>query len=174
MKKLIFLDIDGVLNVISTERDEFGAIFQEPFISNLKYIIDKTDAKIVISSTWRASGFDIMQEMWKKRNLPGEIYAITPSSTILIEDDDLPFEFYDEVFRGHEIDFFIKQECDTFPDEDFRYVIIDDDNDMLEIQRSCFVRTSNNWNDPEAVEGYGLTKSKAEEVIRILNQNEEK
>jgi len=61
--KIIFLDIDGVLNVCSMERDEYGSLFHKHFEDNLRWIIDQTDAKIVISSTWRFSGLEIMKEM---------------------------------------------------------------------------------------------------------------
>ena len=47
--KIIFLDIDGVLNVINQGRDEFGHKFNPKFVGNLKAIIDATGAKIVIS-----------------------------------------------------------------------------------------------------------------------------
>lgn len=54
--KVIFLDIDGVLNVYCESRDEFGCCFHKHFEDNLRYIIDNTNAKIVISSTWKADG----------------------------------------------------------------------------------------------------------------------
>lgn len=49
--KIIFLDIDGVLNVIPQGFDDFGGIFHKNFEDNLKHIIEETNAKIVISST---------------------------------------------------------------------------------------------------------------------------
>lgn len=53
--KLIFLDIDGVLNTNYTEElTPTAAIFVEDSkIKILKQIIDETDAKVVLSSTWR-------------------------------------------------------------------------------------------------------------------------
>ena len=49
--KVIFLDIDGVLNsdasLMVDDRVEGDLIL------NLKYIVDKTDAKIILSSSWR-------------------------------------------------------------------------------------------------------------------------
>ena len=49
------------------------------------------------------------------------------------------------------------------------YVIIDDDDDMLDSQRANFVRTANNMDHPDKVDiGYGLTKICAEKVIEIL------
>ena len=151
--KIIFLDIDGVLNVIPQGRDEFGSLFHKHFEDNLKFIIEKTNAKIVISSTWRMSGLDVMQEMWNKRNLAGEIIDVTPMLS----------QVYDRVKRGHEIDFWIKDNPQIS-----NYVIIDDDNDMLEIQKNNFVRTANNYHHEGNIEGYGLTKECANMVIQIL------
>ena len=53
--KVIFLDIDGVLNYAKTEaRAPCGCIgIAEPSVRNLKKIIDKTGAKIVLTSTWK-------------------------------------------------------------------------------------------------------------------------
>lgn len=52
-KKIIFLDIDGVLNLILQDFDKYGSIFHKHFEDNLRYLIDQTGADIVISSTWR-------------------------------------------------------------------------------------------------------------------------
>lgn len=53
--KVIFLDIDGVLNTYFTkEYTKMGAIFiEEKKVEILKKIIEQSDAKIVLSSTWR-------------------------------------------------------------------------------------------------------------------------
>jgi precorrin-6B methylase 1 len=45
--------------------------FHSNFVDNLRSIIDKTGAKIVISSSWRTDGLDIMKDLWKYRDLPG-------------------------------------------------------------------------------------------------------
>ena len=52
--KIIFLDVDGVLNCQSTE-DHIGRYVgvDEDKVALLKKIIDATGAKIVLSSTWR-------------------------------------------------------------------------------------------------------------------------
>lgn len=56
--KVLFLDIDGVLNSndyfnsIKNNQDEYEEIDESKVIL-LKKIIDKTNAKIVLSSTWR-------------------------------------------------------------------------------------------------------------------------
>ena len=165
--KVIFLDIDGVLNteVFITAihelfkgknphqkmMDKFGHKFDPLALRFLNYIIEKTGAKIVISSSWRLSGLKRMQEMWKARNLCGEVIDITPC---LMSKSKLPF---DERFeRGTEI----KMWLDENPVES--YVIIDDDNDMLPEQQDNFVMTN---------QFYGITLQDAEKAIKILNGN---
>lgn len=160
--KIIFLDIDGVLNVIPKSYDEFGGTFHDNFVNNLKHIIDQTGAKIVISSSWRIDGLETMKKMWHKRNLPGEVIDITPTEIDVV--DKGICEFYDLVDRGHEIQLYIDNNDIT------NYCIIDDDNDMLDSQRDNFVRTANNTTHKDCVDiGYGLTKQCADEVIKILN-----
>lgn len=161
--KIIFLDIDGVLNVISQGRDEFGSIFHKHLENNLRKVIEATGAKIVISSTWRMNGLEAMQSMWLKRGLAGEVIDVTPDCAQLVSYGTM--EYYDAVERGHEIQDWL----DKHP-EVTRYVIFDDDNDMLQSQRANFVRTANNKHHSDCVDiGYGLTKECAETAISILN-----
>lgn len=100
MNKVIFLDIDGVMatssyvkhsvnvlmrvNGFSYEeakyhtKDEFGEIFDSIAVDALEKIINSTKAKIVITSGWKkGKSVEFFKEMWKKRNLPGEILDIT-------------------------------------------------------------------------------------------------
>lgn len=52
--KVIFLDIDGVLNTEKRLLNNNGELYVEKDkIELLKEIIDKTKAKVVLSSTWR-------------------------------------------------------------------------------------------------------------------------
>ena len=162
MDKIIFLDIDGVLNVIPQGFDDYGAKFHKDFEHNLRWIIEQTGAKIVISSTWRMSGLKVMREMWEKRDLAGEVIDITPTEVDVVERGTC--EFYDLVDRGYEIQQWIDDnnvKC---------YCIIDDDTDMLPTQKNNFVRTANNQDHPDCIDiGYGLTKQCAERVVAILN-----
>jgi len=54
--KVIFLDVDGVLNDIATEtKAPLGFIgLNDSMIKNLKKIVDITDAKVVLTSTWKS------------------------------------------------------------------------------------------------------------------------
>ncbi len=160
--KVIFLDIDGVLNVMHRERDEFGAIFHQNFVDNLETVINETGAKIIISSSWRHGGLQRMIDMWEFRGLPGQVIGITPDLWGEIEGED----FYEKLQRGHEI----QSVLDRTP-EITSYVIFDDDDDMLPSQKGNFVMCSNNINHPDCVDiGYGLTKECAKMAIRILNR----
>lgn len=49
--KIIFLDIDGVLDVFNL--DEFLQTILEDAVLRLKRIVEETDAKIVVISNWR-------------------------------------------------------------------------------------------------------------------------
>ena len=162
--KIIFLDIDGVLNVYGQGHDQYGQIFHKHFEDNLKHIIEQTGAKIVISSTWRFAGLEKMKQMWIDRELSGEVIDVTIDCYQLIGEGR--FECYDEVERGHEI----QEWLDEHQTEVTHYVILDDD-DMLQSQRNNFVRTSNNINHSDCVDvGYGLTKICADKAIKILNK----
>jgi hypothetical protein len=158
--KVVFLDIDGVLNVIPQGHDAFGGIFHSDFVDNLKRIIDETDAKIVISSSWRHSGLQKMLDMWEFRNLPGEVIGVTPDLYRFLD-----FEGERTMVRGDEI-----QAVLNIHPEITHYVILDDDTDMLKHQLGNFVQTSNNINHPDCIDiGYGLTKECTNRAIRILN-----
>lgn len=154
--KVIFLDIDGVLNIMRPERDKYGSLFHENFVDNLKRIINGTGAVIVISSTWRLSGLSVMINMWKDRDLPGKVVGIT--SSLCYKDGN------ENLVRGDEIQEFI----DKF--NIINYLILDDDTDMLPHQMNRFVRTSENYDHTDYVDaGYGLTVECADQSIKILN-----
>ena len=53
MKKVIFLDVDGVLNSSRTLHEDISS--EDDLILNLKELVDKTGAKIILSSSWRLS-----------------------------------------------------------------------------------------------------------------------
>jgi len=149
MRKILFLDIDGVLN---TDRqqwhcqmnniapvDKFGYAFDSKAVENLATILEETGAEIVISSSWKFLGLQTLQKMWKDRNLPGTILDITP----------------DGDNKGWEIDeWLLKHEGQVNG-----YAIIDDENDMQPEQQGHFVQTNSQ---------FGITLKDAERVITIL------
>ncbi len=171
MKKIIFLDIDGVLipefyrNFLKKMKelsvnetynsDEFGHLFFDQSVKVLEKIITSTDAYIVISSTWKDFGFVHLKEMWRHRNLPGCIIDMTPSQVEVVERGEV--EFYDTVGRGAEIASWIK-----WSKFDGNYVIIDDTiDDMLASQSDKIVEVNSMT---------GLISSNADKAIAILNK----
>jgi hypothetical protein len=163
--KVIFLDFDGVLNVIPQGHDDFGGIFHPEFVENLGRIIEETNAKLVISSSWRHMGLERLNRMWKHRGYPGEIIGITPDLRWGTPEEKLePGE--QKYVRGDEIQAILDQYYQIT-----NYVILDDDNDMLVSQLGNFVMTSTNINHPDCIDiGYGLTKECTNRAIRILNK----
>ena len=153
MKKILFLDFDGVLNTEHYQgllqyqgkpwQDEYGAFFDPKAVKQLKRIIDATDADIVVESSWKYLGLDAMKELWKVRNLPGTIIDITPS---LLGKN-----------KGVEIASWLSK----YAKQDIRYVIIDDEYVILDSQLPHFILT----NPYE-----GITEEQANRAISMLNE----
>lgn len=173
MNRFLFLDIDGVINTIrysdylidhnEDEVDEYGAIFDPDAVANLAYIIKKVpDVKIIISSTWRFKGWDWMNRLWEKRQMPGRIFSFTPALDIVCFKDLINQRNSQSTFpyglRGLEINEWFR--INVKRGTPYNYVILDDEIDYLAIQEDFVVLT-----DPHL----GLTKEKAEKVIKILN-----
>ena len=169
MKKIIFLDFDGVMNtefyqkVLNQQcenwQDEYGALFDPNAVKQLKRIIDATDADIVVESSWKYLGLDAMKELWKVRNLPGRIIDITPSTTsdeylLNVDLDDFSNKMHH--CKGLKISSWLSEKGLS----NTRYVIIDDEYVVLESQLSNFILT----NPYE-----GITEEQANKAISILN-----
>lgn len=122
--KVIFLDIDGVVNCNSTKEMFNGYIFVEDRkVEMIKQIVDATGAKIVLSSTWRYGWedddsccplypeFQALRDKFKSFGM--EFISKTPMDP--------------RGYRGSEIHAWL-QHWGGEPVESF--VILDDDNDM--------------------------------------------
>ncbi len=81
-RKVIFLDIDGVMNSVSTRpQDPRGLIdFLDPaHITVLNAIVRSTGAVVVVSSTWRLTmPFAALQAVFAAAGCVAEIVDITP------------------------------------------------------------------------------------------------
>ena len=155
MKKILFLDFDGVMvtdryqeqlaNTNSPLRDEYGAKFDPVCVENLHHIIINTDADIVVTSTWKMErGLDGMQHMWQARSLPGEVIGVTPD--------------INPIYRGDEIQAWIDTQTDAVC-----YIIIDDCPilDFFREDQLPFLS--------EVDERIGLDEDASKRVIRHLN-----
>lgn len=178
MENYIFLDIDGVLN----SRDYFHSDLHQadnakcidPVAAELlKTIVQKTSAKIVLSSTHRRS--DDYKARLKRHGYPLEdlpIFDKTPSFYGI--KSNTPGVSSSYIPRGLEIESWLKctigfqpifynialnrKNCEKANLNN--YVIIDDDSDMLHNQRLNFILT------PNAI---GLKEWHAEKIINILS-----
>lgn len=154
--KYIFLDIDGVFNteqwfkkVKSTLKNYPKYMFDPELVSNFNEIIEKTEAKIILSSSWRI-GMTAEQilDLFKEVGIKGEFECSTPDFCLQYKGRyvDLP--------RGVEIQYVV----DSLQIRNEDYVIIDDCSDMLLEQKDNFFCTKEE----------GLTKEIAEKIIKFL------
>jgi hypothetical protein len=59
---VIALDVDGVLNTAESRKKRHD--MAPELVRNLAYICEQTDAKIVVSSSWRISGIGAGSDFW--------------------------------------------------------------------------------------------------------------
>ncbi len=153
MRKVIFLDVDGVLN---SEETGFGGFFGMEkvltkddvkwggeLVDRIRRVVEEADASIVISSTWRRH-FDIIKfrEMFSLYNWPDvPIIDMTPKL---------------HQGRGLEVNAWLQKH----PVD--RYVIIDDVDQFLADQKPYYIQTSIMT---------GITEEDAEQAIKILNND---
>lgn len=160
--KVIFLDIDGVLNsmdwykrrtrVKSKTWDEYHAQEFDPVaLALIKRVINETGAKVVLSSTWRLS----KEGVKFIKSIGIDILDCTPH---LPRPTNTSVEYCE---RGKEIKAWIEKNIEDRGEVVDRYVIIDDDTDMLPEQQAQFFNTDNR---------FGLTEPIAKEVIWYLNK----
>lgn len=83
MKKYIFLDFDGVMNTVydyyaspsRVEKDKYGVLFEPEPVANLKFIIERTGADIVITSSLKEfMAIGDLRDMWRQTS-PAPINA---------------------------------------------------------------------------------------------------
>lgn len=118
-KKILFLDIDGVVNCKTTTQRHRGAIGIDPYLA---FIVGKiqldTGCEVVLSSTWRL--WEYTREEVKKQVV--NFIDVTP---------DLGTS------RGEEIQAWLNKHPEVTV-----YAILDDDTDMLPEQLPNFFQTT--------------------------------
>jgi len=147
MAKIIFLDIDGVLN--DGGPDE--AFVLPRCAQQFERIIEETGAHVVISSAWRAAvhlgemtllGF---QRLLRTHQVLCRVVGVTPEARRAAS-------------RGKQISLWLEE---NGPVES--YVVLDDDDLGIGEERHPFIRTDG---------GTGLTEQDASRAIALLNQQE--
>lgn len=147
---IIFLDVDGVLNSIRKLKEVYDKThkphsgnnypFDEVCLENLKMLVNKTNSKLVISSTWRKyeEDVDVLLNVLKEYGLDKEVVGFTPILNSR---------------RGLEI-----KEYLSSLNEEVNFIILDDDSDMGELL-PYLVKTDIN---------VGLTEENVQDGIKKL------
>ena len=142
--KIIFLDVDGVLNSWSyfkkledESKEDFITFGVDPnAVLLLNEIVEKTNAKIVVSSTWRLNHYQELLNLLNKNGLKNV-------DSVIIGKTDKNGCY--DCLRGNLILKWIKDNkciigCNHH--EYKNYVILDDSSDMLLWQKDNFVQTN--------------------------------
>lgn len=156
----IFLDIDGVITTANK-----GYQLDLNCVNLITQLINKTNSKVIISSSWKKSTVESTKLALRKQlNLPfiDKIIGITPSLLVYnpnkINDNgccktcDAP--------RGLEIHDYITNYLNALSDN---YLIIDDVDDMMYFQKDNFILTDT---------FVGFTRKDLQKGLKILKTNE--
>jgi hypothetical protein len=166
--KLIFLDIDGVLNTADDffesqyyghEHNNGNTVISRTKLALLDSIIEDTGAKIVVSSTWRFLFKNSqIHEMFKVRGFK------SPRTTFIGKTDDCRIGITSgpEYFRSGEIAKFLKDRDDVES-----YVILDD------IEEQWFDKSQHDNLIVTDLYNGGLTYTLAQKAKNILGRTEE-
>lgn len=158
--KIIFLDFDGVVTTVKSHWR-----FDEEKMALLGTILDATDAKIVITSSWRRFSLeDTIDFITTRETERGCVPFAFPERVIGVTHRMYAFCYpnmdrHYGVVRGEEI----RRWQDENDASECPYVILDDDSDMLLWQKDNFVQT-----DSEL----GLSEDDCEKAIWILNKED--
>ena len=153
--KIIFLDVDGVLNCEQTWKgphEDGFATLDPDMCDRLARIVQETGAIVVLSSTWRLFGGPPLEKLTR--------WLLEREIVIHSHTKDLS---HDTLVRGEEIACWLIDHAEEFPPLEREFVILDDDSDMLDWQKPNFVHTS--FKD-------GLTENHMKKAIRIPNEGQ--
>jgi hypothetical protein len=167
MKKIIFLDIDGVLATPEYLKDGQWALNPEKQ-KMLGRILSETDAEIVLSSSWRHNSLEDTKEFMDKEGFlfVDKLVGVTIRAYQYLERGT---GVHLSIPRGVEIKQWIDTNIHSNNGKDWQrkklnveytYVILDDDSDMLLEHKNNFIRTESS---------IGLTDKNVEKAISILN-----
>jgi hypothetical protein len=166
MRKILFLDIDGVLATRYDDKKDYPDHmygFDPRAMAALNWLCEKVpDMEIVLSSSWRLSYWNNIKEIMSIRGFkyPERFIDRTIRGTYFNNADDFKAANGESIPRGLEIHHWLKTHFKF--DEPRAYVILDDDGDMLYWQYYNFIHT-------RGLEGF--TWGQARKARRILKQD---
>ena len=144
---VLFLDVDGVLNRCGKSPVKLEA----DLLANLVRIVEETDCRIVLSSTWRLMDRAMVELKFAFDDLGLILDGATPDLARVMENG-----IWAGKERGHEIQAWMD---DHFTPE--RFCILDDNTDMAHLLPKLIKTNSFD----------GLTDAITERVISSLNAN---
>jgi len=141
--KVIFLDVDGVLN---SAQDGYSIRLKtDSHLKLLQYIVKETGAKIVLSSSWRIGFTPASKNLLARFKEYGlELMDCTPELSGTCRGDEIR-KWLDEFKTEYDVE---------------RFAILDDEADMAEFTETNLIQTDTNA---------GLQKADAVRCIRWLN-----
>lgn len=166
MQKIIFLDIDGVLNSKNFFKkkkrdgtlDDFVYDCKEidpQAVEYLNSVTRQTDAKFVISSSWRKTRtIQYMRKLFEAVGIEG--YVLDMIGEYYFRDENNATH---ALSRGQTIEMWLQN--NKYPWSYKAYVIIDDDSDMTYNQRNNFFHVNG---------AYGMSNNITYKIIHFLNQ----
>lgn len=151
---ILFLDVDGVLNHADCWRQKMGPTPVDPAcVARLARVLDATDARVVLSSSWR--GVTSLERKLRDKGALRKRYPRDWRTKRL--DRKSEGGVWIATSRGTEIAEWLSRHPEVSG-----YAIIDDEGDMLPDQLPRFVQTS--------FEHGGMLDSHADRLIAALSQ----
>lgn len=167
--KIIFLDIDGVLNMYGsscrTFMKPYGQHIEPHLVQRLNYIIEKTNAKIVISSSWRSDMEDLEKQL-REQGFKYWTRVIGKTCHPLVKDENMPYPRNESCYlynhRGEQINKWL----DDANYKIDKFIIIDDEISDISpfVDEKNIIRTDYNE---------GMLHKDAIKIIESLNAKEE-
>lgn len=150
---VVFLDIDGVMNHRNHfKRSKLHQLqeFCPVAVRCLKFLLERANAYIVLSSTWRGymTVDELQEEYFKHYGLAEKLVGVTP-------------HLRNEI-RGKEIQAYIESVKGTWREVE-QFVILDDDADMGELLPRLV----------QCKDYSGFNRKRLQEALEVMKANEE-
>lgn len=164
--KVIFLDFDGVVVCLPTHYEdlELGAgpkrahALNRACVARLNRIIRLTDAKVVVSSTWRRlQPIEYLRGYLRRAGFDGDVIDTTPILEARQTKDDALI--VRAIPRGFEVALWLQ-----WHPEVSSYVVLDDDDDYAPLPVPRWVLVNDGWR------AGGLQDSHVEAAVLALGQ----
>ncbi len=150
---IIFLDLDGVIclppqwNGRAKFEGESICEFDKESVKLLNELIERTKARIVLSSSWRVLfDLELLKRWFKHEGVIGEIIAKTPR------------------IPGYQRGTEIQEWLDKYENIVDNFIILDDNTDMLHLKPRLIHTLMGPWEN----QIYGITRQNVEDAVKLM------